>query len=132
MTWLEFLERAITVPFKDRGRDYGGWDCWGLVICGYRDVLGIELPDYLDWYKTTKNHRALARAFIDRSGSAGWKNIDPRPGAVVVMMTGRLPTHAGVLVDHNMVLHCEDKTGTVWQRPSELKIEGYYERRRAA
>ena len=46
MTWDQFAAKAMSVPFVPLGRGYSGWDCWGLVMCGYRDVLGIELPTY--------------------------------------------------------------------------------------
>ena len=60
MTAEQFVERAVCVPFLDKGRGYDGFDCWGLVVCYYRDVLGIELPSY-DGYDSVQNHRAVAK-----------------------------------------------------------------------
>ena len=61
MTWEQFTERAVLTPFLDKGRSYLGFDCWGLVVCGYRDVLGVSLPSY-DEYDTVRNHKVLVAA----------------------------------------------------------------------
>ena len=41
---------GIPVPFMEQGRDRAGWDCWGVIVCAYREVYGIELPDLGEHY----------------------------------------------------------------------------------
>ena len=79
MTYDEWMRRAIGVPFVEMGRDFDGWDCWGLVIAAYRDVAGIGIPDYTCGITDFKR---LAGLFKDRDGGH-WKRVDePEPMAV--------------------------------------------------
>jgi len=49
---LEIIaEKVLGVPFKYKGRDLSGLDCWGLVMYCYKE-LGIEL--YVYQAKTVK------------------------------------------------------------------------------
>ena len=45
MDIIEFANAIVGVPFKSRGRDRSGWDCWGLVVAFYRECFGIELME---------------------------------------------------------------------------------------
>ena len=129
MEWLEFADRAIRVPFREKGRDYSGWDCWGLVCCGYRDVLGIELPSYTNGYQGVRQYKALARLF--RHGKAdGWEIcLQGTAGAVAAVYRRGNVLHVGIVMpDNHGILHCEEKPGTVIERPAMLPIEGYYVR----
>ena len=86
MTWKEFTERAVLTPFLDKGRSYLGFDCWGLVVCGYRDVLGVSLPSY-DEYDTVRNHKALVRLFVSKVPE--WRKVpDAVDGRVALIFTG--------------------------------------------
>ena len=39
--------KYIDVPFKDKGRDLSGLDCWGVPYVVFLSELGIEIPDFL-------------------------------------------------------------------------------------
>lgn len=126
MTWKDFSRKAITVPFVPKGRDYAGWDCWGLCVCGYRDVLGIELPDYRDSYETVIDPRALHKLFTF-GRDAQWREIDPRVGAVALIALRRLPVHVGIVVSRTHILHCCRGMGTVREPARSLKIHAFGE-----
>jgi len=74
VTFDDFQRKAIGVPFVPFGRDYDGWDCWGLVIRAWQDVRGVTLPDFT--YKSIADYRALAANFASRDGGF-WRRIDP-------------------------------------------------------
>ena len=38
------VERYLRIPFVERGADWSGCNCWGLVVLAYREELGIALP----------------------------------------------------------------------------------------
>ena len=124
MTWKDFVRKSIGVPFLQKGRDYDGWDCWGLVCVAYHDVLGIELPSYTDTYDSTKELRKLYNSFM--SGKQEWRECK-KIGSVALIKRMNLPIHVGILVDGNYIIHCEEKVRTIQEPCSYFRIEGYYE-----
>ena len=126
LSWPDFAARAISVPFVEHGRSYDGWDCWGIVCVGYRDVLGIKVPDYGEYYETTNAFRALRAAFNARR-DAEWQSCNRRLGAVAVILRKNLPIHAGLVIGKRDILHCEQTVGTVIDRDRDLRIESYWE-----
>ena len=122
ITWDEFAGRAITVPFVEYGRGWDGFDCWGLCVLGYREVLGYELPDYeFDPHDV----QALARAFRAGLEDIGVR-VGRRVGAVAVIARRRSPVHAGLVISKRGILHCEEGLGTVIEPDRRLKVEGYW------
>ena len=125
MTAEQFVERVVCVPFLDKGRNYSGFDCWGLVVCYYRDVLNVALPAYDD-YDTVRNHKALVRLFI--ANAPKWRKVaDAIDGRVALIFRGALPLHAGlVIANGRRILHCEEGVGTVSEPIERFRIEGIY------
>lgn len=123
MNWEEFTRKASFVPFLEHGRNYDGWDCWGLVYCGYKDVLGISLPSYDDEYHNVNNLRQLYKAFSD--GIVEWEPHKDT-GSVAMVLRKNLPIHVGILTHQNKILHCEETIGTVQEKPESMRIENYY------
>ena len=126
MTTGQFVERAVCIPFLDKGRSHDGWDCWGLVVCYYRDVLGIALPAYDD-YDTVRNHKALVRLFT--SNAQKWLKVpDAIDGRVALIFRRGLPLHAGVVIANGRrILHCEQRIGSVHEPIERMRIEGIYD-----
>ena len=124
MTWREFCRRAVPVPFLEHGRDYEGWDCWGLVWCAYRDVLGIDLPRYDADYDSTTDMRSLRRIFAAEC-NAIYREIPCRTGAVALIVRRRSEVHVGVVVNRD-VLHTEADIGTVLEPMAAVKTTSYW------
>ena len=124
LAWPEFAERAIDVPFVDRGRDWSGWDCWGLCVVAYRELFGMELPDvdYASAFDSRGNGEILAREREQFRATA-----TPRIGDIALMLRGRYPIHAGLVGIGGKILHCEEKIGTVHEPIQRLRIEGFYQ-----
>lgn len=130
MTPVEFARRAVRVPFVPRGRSYDGWDCWGLVYVGYRDVLGVGLPDYLDEYDARLAYGELALLILEHRREA-WRRVDPPgPMDVALYRVGRYPSHVGLVVPGRRLLHTEAGPGTVLEPLAARlwgdRVEGYY------
>lgn len=128
MTIEEFIERAIRVPFKDKGRDWSGWDCYGSVYCAFREVKGIILPEYLD-YLSTREYAQL-KTLID-SVRPTWEEVtNPQVMDVAVFTLSQSPCHVALMIDARNALHAEKKLGTfiepidsaVWKK----RLEGIY------
>jgi cell wall-associated NlpC family hydrolase len=133
MTMSEFILKAMSVPFKDKGRDYSGLDCWGCVRLCFLEVYGIDLPIYLDEYEdagNTKKSRVEISKIL-KKGKRIWKQVvDYKPMDVALFTLGGLPLHVGVMVDKRNFLHCEKKIGVVIEEISSVmwrsRLEGVY------
>jgi len=126
----------IGIPFVDNGRTKAGCDCWRLVGMVYRDHLNIELPEFPDVYIDRSSNTALLKSLqrvADRMNEykQRWKSVDkPQPYDVIILHTGELLYHCGLVVDRRNMLHTmenidsaiEDFTGLMWKN----KIEGFY------
>jgi cell wall-associated NlpC family hydrolase len=104
-----FVARARGVPFRERGRDFSGCDCWGLICLAYREVLGLDLPalDNLAGLSRQQAGKVFAQV------SAGHRPVPPgqeRPGDVV-LFRGR-PAHAGLVVRPGLMLHAAPEINT--------------------
>lgn len=123
MTLTDFQRRAIGVPFVEDGRDYTGWDCWGLVMAAYRDVLGVTLPDYGP--NGAHTARALLRQFTQRECSF-WQRSDPAPMAVACIFRRGRVIHAGLVVPRRYIMHVEQGVETCMEPVKDFRIEGFY------
>ncbi len=131
MSLEEFVRRMLLVPFVEKGRDFEGVDCWGLVLLGYRHVLGIELPSYVDCYDKAdvRGSRGLGRLIV--SHLPEWRRVShPRAMDGALFLINKRPVHMGLLVDEHRVLHAEEKAGIFIERlysPLWAKrLEGIY------
>ncbi len=125
MDWSAFGAGAVAVPFEPKGRSLDGWDCWGLVVCAYRDVLGVSLPSYDEQYDTTRDVRRMQRLF--REGrEARWREVPRTVGAVAAILRRNRCIHAGIAMPGQDVLHCERKAGTILEPERYLRVEGFW------
>lgn len=124
----EFINKALVVPFVEKGRDYSGWDCWGSVFCGYKDVYEVILPEYTG-YPSVKDYEAL-RSLVYAAKPQWMPVTRPQPGDVAFFELPGKFCHVAMVVDHKNVLHVENRVGTfiekinscVWGR----RLEGIY------
>jgi cell wall-associated NlpC family hydrolase len=96
----------VGLPFKDKGRDRHGLDCWGLLCLVYIEQTGIILPSYRDDYVTAQDYKALESLMQDSVGD--WREIserEARPLDGVLMKRGGVECHVGVIVKRGYVLH---------------------------
>lgn len=116
----QFARAAIGVPFLKDGRDYNAWDCWGLVKCAYKDVLGVDLPNY-----TFGSVKHLMRQFTNRECSL-WTPCEPQPMAIACIYRRGHVIHAGLMIDSRRILHVEEGVQTCAERVERFRIEGTY------
>lgn len=84
-----FVNGYIGLHYEIGGRDKHGIDCYGLVCLIYKEVLGIDLPDW------------VTDEFVDWDGEYGqWADIkDPVDFCLVRSTLGvNMPDHFGVYV----------------------------------
>lgn len=100
--------RVLRVPFKDRGRDWAGWDCWGCVKVLAPLVYGFAVPDFGDRYEATDwtNARALD-ALIARE-MAGFE--EGPPGEAYPILTFErfgVRAHVGLAISSKEMIHAD-------------------------
>ncbi len=126
------VTKYLGVPYKNRGRDTTGLDCWGLVICIYKDIFGIDLPDLenyeVDWSYKGKNY------IMDRY-TEDWVRVDmPQEMDIILIKNGKgICNHAGVMLGNKDFIQCSKGAGVtlckitdkIWQN----RIEGFFRRK---
>jgi len=108
MELKDFVNLAIGVPFKNRGRDYKGWDCWGLAVKAYQECYGLELVDFINEYESALKSKIVAE-IIERHKLL-WKEIDigkEEPGDIILLRYGSWPCHMGLIIEPDKMLHVE-------------------------
>lgn len=100
------LDEYVGLPFKDKGRDRDGLDCWGLLRLVYREKVGVELPAFVDDYVTEQDTAAIAALIAGHTD--GWHEVREnvvRPFDAVLMKQYGVERHIGVVVRRGHVLH---------------------------
>lgn len=123
MTLLEFARKASGVPFKEHGRDFDGWDCWGLIVAAYREVKGVTLPDFM--YAGTDDYRALMKSFRARQDDY-WRKVGAESMAIACIYRRGHVIHAGLVLTSGVIMHVEKGIETCVERADNFRIEGFY------
>ena len=106
----------IGIPFIDKGRDFKGCDCYGLIKLYYKNELGIDIPDVV----ASPNQLRLAYIEYIKNISSLWTtSTEPKENDVVAMKTDvnnpKLVTHFGIIVKVNSglkILHTFKKSNS--------------------
>ena len=125
MNWSDFAKSAICVPFCEHGRDYHGWDCWGLLQNGYRDVLGVELPYFLDAYENTSDYKSML-TLVKNECNIRWEECSRKIGTVALIKRRGHLIHTGIVITKYEILHCDRGAGTVIELDRNMNIESFW------
>lgn len=98
--------KYIGIPYKQKGRDLDGIDCWGLVRLVYEQEYNIILPSFSAEYiqQDVERIQDLISQYKE-----GWEQIDqPVEGCVVVFKVLGADSHIGVAVSSTHFLHARE------------------------
>lgn len=110
---MSWYAKYMNIPFKDKGRDEQGADCWGLVRLIYKNELGIELDDYSDSYFDTNDREVLAK-IVSSEKNQNWITPEsPKEFDVVILNMRGIPIHVGIITKQNHMIHCAKGINTV-------------------
>ncbi len=98
--------KYIGIPYKDKGRDLDGIDCWGLVRLVYKQEYNISLPSFSDEYIQQDVDRIQD---LISQYKEGWEPLDsPEEGCVVLFRVLGTESHIGVAVNSTHFLHARE------------------------
>ena len=124
----EWVIEYLKIPFKEKGRDRTGLDCYGLVRLVFQEQRQIELPSYTDAYETTTDAKSIRELQLREMRileaahdelEARWR---PIPLTEVRLFDGLIirikgdPIHFGLVLDDQYFLHTMRGTWTVAER----------------
>jgi cell wall-associated NlpC family hydrolase len=128
MSKTVIVTKYLGVPYKNRGRDTNGLDCWGLVLCVYKDIFGIDLPD-LENYEVDWSYKG--NNYIMERYTNEWVRVEkPQELDVVLMKNGRgITNHAGIMLDSINFIQCSKAGVTIAKitdKRIDRRIEGFF------
>ena len=126
-----WFNNYIGIPFLADGNDREGCDCWGLAVLIYKEQLNIDLPVFAGMFvdgslasliRVTKHIRKIKKTWL--------KVNEPAPYDIILLRTGNMIYHVGVVIDKKQMLHVmeginstiEEFIGLQWKQ----KVEGFY------
>lgn len=120
--------KYIGIPYKQKGRDFDGIDCWGLVRLIYKQEYDISLPSFVNDYaeQDTLRIQDLIAQYKE-----GWTKLDsPEEGCVVVFRILGTESHVGVAISATHFVHAKENyastveafDSTAWKN----RIIGYF------
>ena len=105
----------IGLPYKPKGRNFSGVDCYGVAYLFQREIMGNEVPSYAENYSDPDARGSVANAIVSNAGN--WLAVDtPERGDVILFNLLGLPVHCGVYVGDGDFLHSLKGTQTCIER----------------
>jgi hypothetical protein len=122
------FEKYIGIPFKEKGRDTSGLDCWGLVRLIYKQEYDINLPSFVSDYELSDDVR-IGELFAQYK--EGWEtSAEPEAGCAVIFRMFGTESHIGIVVDSSHFIHVREGRDSVIESLESGKwskrIVGFY------
>lgn len=100
------LEKYIGLKYKEKGRDFDGVDCWGLVRLFYKNELKIDLPSFSSEYTQTDVQRIEE---LIAQYKEGWESTEqPEEDSIVLFRVLGSESHVGIVVNKEQFLHVRE------------------------
>ena len=112
----------IGLPFKERGRDAMGLDCWGLVRLVLHEQLNIQVPSYAHYYASSTSEKQIGP--LVRRETLRWKQVAVEAaecGDVLILRMRGQPMHAAFVLNNRYMLHIERGINSVMERYDSLR-----------
>jgi cell wall-associated NlpC family hydrolase len=122
MAQTHWTEAYLGIPYKIKGRNEAGLDCWGLVYLIYLEMFGISLPLYVDGYEDHKDLKGVEKVAVEGSmdPKTGWVSVirgQETFGDVMLIPLAGMHTHVAMCIEPGIMIHALDG--------SEVSIEEY-------
>ena len=128
---MQRFNQYIGLPFKPKGRDREGLDCWGLLRLIYLEQFGIELPDYAEHYEEDLDGQVIAG--VVEFEIPCWTPVprgQERQGDAILLRIKGEPMHVGFVLRKGLMIHImkgiDSVTENYRSRKWEKRILGFY------
>lgn len=104
--------KYIGIPYKDKGRDYSGLDCWGLVRLVYSEQFNIILPSFTEQYTTAEDLDLINETISYYKD--GWEQVqEPEIGTIILFRVMGTLSHVGIYIGDQKFIHARHGVGSV-------------------
>jgi len=97
------INKFVGIPYEHLGRSFSGCDCYGLVILVYRELFNKELNDSIEYQKSIQSYKEavdIVKPLLNV------KEVNtPEYGDLGLFKYRGFPTHIGIYVGNNKILH---------------------------
>jgi len=99
------LKPYFGIPDKPKGHARDGADCYGLARLIWRELRGIELPDYTGLYQDDRADAEVA-SIVAGTKSTLWRQVDqPEFLDLILFKVGAYDSHVGIYAEPGWMLH---------------------------
>jgi cell wall-associated NlpC family hydrolase len=122
----------IGLPWRARGAERDGVDCYGLLRLVYRERLGLDLVSYADRYVTADERVEIAAIIAEASQIGDWRRITPgteRAFDVALFRFQGVESHLAIVTRPGIALHVDTRNGAhlihYREQPWSLRLTGF-------
>lgn len=121
---MSWVGQYVGLPFRKRGLDRSGVDCYGLLRLVMGEQHGIWLPTYGE---VPVGPRTELRAILRATRREGWRNVERGSvqafdGVLMSAYGTDAPLHVGVAISPTEILHIEDAHDSIIARLSDSRV----------
>lgn len=113
--------------YKNNGRNYPEFDCYGLIAYLYKKDFGIDLVDF---NYINSNDTTNSLIFHREMNSKSWERVDAQKGTIVALRVNGRASHCGYMVSDNEFVHIMQNVGfsrvNINNPKWKNRIIGYY------
>jgi len=126
MSAYTWVNKYIGLPWLANGRGPDGYDCWGLVALVYKDVLGIELPDfYVPGYTRSRAAKAMGKGLVECIDEQRAVEVErPRDMAIAMLHRNKLCHHVGIKIAGGILHSHKHSRGSVFEPIGQFARQG--------
>ncbi len=125
------FKKYENIPFKEKGRDFDGCDCWGLIYLFKKFEENIDVPTYTNKYLSPLEKEEIHNLVVNER--LFWKEIPlgkEKFGDVINLRINGKDWHVGIVLNNKRFLHVMKSINTVIEKYTSLqwknKIAGFY------
>ena len=121
------INKYIGIPYKSKGYGFDGADCYGLLWLFMKEELDIILPMF-EQYNPYEDAKEVANQIDINLPLLTGKQVDtPKFGDVVLFRFRGAPSHFGVYIESNKVLHILKGTDSTYESINSVRLKGRIE-----